>query len=127
MTYTYRFTFPGPGRYVIYFQERNRNEGIVNMSNSVDTPFYVETVLTVNPTLGANSTPVLLNPPVDNAETGQRFCHNPAAFDPDGDSLAFRLVVPRRDVNTNVNGYRPPETVGPPPGTPEAGAGPPSF
>ena len=127
LTYTYRFTFPGPGQYVIYFQEENRNEEIVNMSNSVNTPFYVETALTVNPTLGVNSTPVLLNPPVDNAETGQRFCHNPAAFDPDGDSLGFRLVVPRQNVNTTVNGYRSPETVGPPPGTPEAGPGAPSF
>ncbi|GAB3492612.1 hypothetical protein GCM10027341_06930 [Spirosoma knui] len=37
----------------------------------------------------------MLNPPLDSARVGQRFCHNPAAFDADGDSLAYRLSVPQ--------------------------------
>jgi hypothetical protein len=127
LTYTFRYKFPGAGQYVVYFLEEFRNAEIVNMFNSVNTPFYVETVLTINQSLGLNSTPVLLNPPIDGAEVGQRFCHNPAAFDPDGDSLAYRMVIPRQNVNLEVNGYRSPETVGPPPGTPESGSGAPTF
>ncbi|MDJ1485397.1 hypothetical protein QNI16_33205, partial [Cytophagaceae bacterium YF14B1] len=86
LTYTFNYTFLSQGSYVIYFQEEFRNAEIVNMSNSVVTPFYVETVLNIIPNLGSNSTPQLRNPPVDNAEVGQKFTHNPAAFDPDGDS-----------------------------------------
>ncbi|MFD2938396.1 gliding motility-associated C-terminal domain-containing protein, partial [Spirosoma flavum] len=32
---------------------------------------------------------------------GQKFCHNPAAFDADGDSLAFRLSVPKTSLTDN--------------------------
>ncbi|MBC3789446.1 hypothetical protein FHK02_6038, partial [Spirosoma sp. LMG 31448] len=57
--------------------------------------FFVSTTIFINPALGLNSTPRLLNPPLDSGRVGQRFCHNPAAFDPDGDSLAFRLSIPQ--------------------------------
>ena len=40
----------------------------------------------------------MLNPPLDSGRVGQKFCHNPAAFDVDGDSLAFRLSVPKTSV-----------------------------
>ena len=124
ITYTFSFTFPGAGQYVIYFQEENRNAEIVNMNNSVNTPFYIETTLLINQSIGINNTPILLNPPIDGAEVGQKFCHNPAAFDPDGDSLAYRMVVPRQNVSLEVNGYRSPETVGPPAGVSEANGAP---
>ncbi|HCQ15868.1 MAG TPA: hypothetical protein DIU20_06385, partial [Cryomorphaceae bacterium] len=45
--------------------------------------------------LGGNNSPVLLEPPIDNGCTGQIFKHNPAAYDEDGDSLAYRLVLCR--------------------------------
>src|SRR5690606_29496637 len=47
-------TFPGPGKYLISLQEFNRGADIVNMRNSVNTPFYIETLLTVDPALGEN-------------------------------------------------------------------------
>lgn len=85
------FTFSSPGVYVISVGIENRNDGVVNMAGSVNTPFYVETVLVINASLGLNRTPVMLNPPLDSARVGQKFCHNPAAFDADGDSLSYRL------------------------------------
>lgn len=124
ITYTFSFTFPGAGQYVIFFQEENRNAEIVNMNNSVNTPFYIETTLLINQSIGINNTPILRNPPIDGAEVGQKFCHNPAAFDPDGDSLSYKMVVPRQNVNLEVNGYRSPETVGPPQGVSESGGSP---
>ena len=45
--------------------------------------------------LGLNATPVLLNPPLDSARTFQKFCHNPVAFDIDGDSIAYRMAIPQ--------------------------------
>jgi gliding motility-associated-like protein len=111
--FTEKFTFSSPGVYVISVGIENRNDGVINMSNSVNTPFYVETVLVINASLGLNRTPVMLNPPLDSARVGQKFCHNPAAFDADGDSLSYRLSIPKQGtpgtcINRNVNGYRDP-------------------
>lgn len=126
------FTFSSPGVYVISVGIENRNDGVVNMSNSVNTPFYVETVLVINASLGLNRTPVMLNPPLDSARIGQKFCHNPAAFDADGDSLAYRLSIPKQGtpgtcINRNVNGYRDPALGINPDGKNELQNGPATF
>lgn len=84
-------TYPAPGTYVMSMEDPNRNAGIINIPNSVNIPFYIETTLVINPFLGNNSSPVLLNPPIDNACIYQPFTHNPWAVDPDGDSLSYRL------------------------------------
>ena len=106
------YTFPSPGRFVINCGIRNRNENVINVKTSIMTPFYLETILEINAALGLNKTPVLLNPPLDSARVGQKFCHNPAAFDGDGDSLAFRLSTPKQGESgacTGVNvGYSDP-------------------
>ncbi len=105
-------TFPGQGNYRTYFVEENRNAGVVNMSNSVGTAFSVETFITINPAVGINNTPVFRVPPIDKACTGQRYTHNPGAFDIDGDSLSFKMVVPRSNFNVNVIGYNQPNLIG---------------
>lgn len=102
-------TFPGPGIYKISYREFNRNPDIVNMDNSVNTPFYVETVIFIDPFLGCNNTPVLLNPPIDDACIGVTFLHNAGAVDADGDSLSYEFTTPRQDVNIDVVNYSFPD------------------
>ncbi len=91
--YTTRHTFPGAGTFEIVVQDPNRNLGVQNIPNSVMVVFSIKTTITINPALGPNSTPVLLNPPIDRAALDQIFIHNPAAYDPDGDSLSYKLTV----------------------------------
>lgn len=98
-------TFQAPGAYIVRFNEKNRNAGVLNMDNSVDTPFYIETRLLIDPFLGSNNTPVFLVPPVDEAAVGVRFIHNPGAFDIDGDSLSYKLVVPKQFKDREVTNY----------------------
>ncbi len=100
-----RHTFPGPGRYTITFREFNRNAEIKNMANSVNTPFYIETQVLIDPLLACNQSAILTNPPIDGASTGNIFIHNPGAYDPDGDSLAYKFVVPKQDRDVSVDGY----------------------
>lgn len=91
-------TFPGPGLYTISIEIINRNSLTINLpppDRSQEISFFVSTTILITPNLGLNSTPVLLNPPLDSARIGQRFCHNPAAYDVDGDSLAYRLSRPQ--------------------------------
>lgn len=92
-TYITTHTFPGPGIYTILMQDPNRNFGVLNIPNSVNVVFSIETTLVISPEIGTNNTPVLLNFPVDRAARGHVFIHNPAAFDPDGDSISYKLTV----------------------------------
>ncbi len=92
----FEHTFDAPGVYIVSYTEQNRNGGIINMGgvSSEDIPFHVETVLRIDPGLDVNGTPQLTIPPIDRACVGAKFIHNPGAFDPDGDSLAYRIVNP---------------------------------
>jgi gliding motility-associated-like protein len=91
--YTTKHTFPGPGIYQILMQDPNRNFGIQNIPNSVNVVFSIKTTLVISPEIGNNNTPVLLNFPIDKAAVGHIFIHNPSAYDPDGDSLSYKLTV----------------------------------
>jgi gliding motility-associated-like protein len=91
--YTTRHTFPGPGIYKILMQDPNRNFGIVNIPNSVNVVFSIQTTMVISPEIGNNNTPVLLNFPIDKAALHHIFIHNPSAYDPDGDSLSYKLTV----------------------------------
>ncbi len=105
-TYTTTYTFPGAGEYNVGVAIRNRNEGIANIPNSVNTAFHIQSTFLINPFLGLNRSPVLLVPPIDFARVGEKFIHNPGAYDADGDSLAYIFVTPKRAINTPVEGFR---------------------
>lgn len=96
-TYVGTHTYPAPGSYLIYMEDRNRNSGINNILNSDQVPFYIASELFISPSLGGNSSPILTNAPVERGCINRRFEHNPGAFDPDGDSLAYRLAFSRAE------------------------------
>lgn len=97
-------TYASPGRYTISYREFNRNEGILNYDQSVNTAFYTETSFTIEPGI-CNTTPILLIPPIDRACKGVTFYHNPGSIDPDNDSLSYELVAPQSDFNSTVVNY----------------------
>jgi gliding motility-associated-like protein len=112
--YKTTWTFPGPGLcYTVYMEDPNRVAGVCNMADgaSVNVPFYLETVVCIqNPTLvGYNNSADLLYPPIDNAVVGVPFEHNPNAFDPDGDSLVFRLAPSYEGFRDTVPGFEFPQ------------------
>ncbi len=102
-------TFPGPSVYTLSFEDPNRNAGVVNIPNSVNIPFYVSTQLVINPFLGINNSVQLLNPPIDEACPGQIFIHNAGAFDPDGDSISYRLLECRGENGLIIPGFGQPQ------------------
>jgi gliding motility-associated-like protein len=109
--YRITHTYPGPGVYKIVVQDPNRNADVLNIPNSVNVVFSISTILIVNPAIGRNNTPVLLNPPYDKAARGYVFIHNPGAFDPDGDSLSYALTVCTREDGKPIENYTlPPAT-----------------
>ncbi len=105
-------TYPGNGSYTVSYEEDFRNAGIVNMTNSVSVPFFVETTIRLDPFFGCNDTPVFLIPPIDKGAVGLLFFHNPGAFDINGDSIAFKTTIPQSTRNTDVPNYRFPNVAG---------------
>jgi gliding motility-associated-like protein len=104
-----RHTYSSPGTYTMYMEDPNRNYGVVNIPNSVNVPMYVQTVLVINPFLGYNNSPVLLNPPIDVGCVDQVFVHNPGAYDIDGDSISYRLVNCKTTGGIDIPGFTQPQ------------------
>ncbi|HNI55637.1 MAG TPA: hypothetical protein PK511_14010, partial [Chitinophagales bacterium] len=104
-------TFAGPGIFIISMVDPNRVESILNIDGSVNVPFcLVDTFIIFDPlTLGYNNSPLLLYPPIDYANIGEFFIHNPGAYDIDGDSLAYKLVVPFQYPGIVVPSYLDPD------------------
>lgn len=102
-------TYSGPGIFVVSVEDPNRNAGIINMLQSVNLPFYIESVIRVSQFLGVNSSPVLLNPPLDLGCVSKPYIHNPGAYDPDGDSLAYSLIPCKMGANQTAPGYTLPQ------------------
>ena len=90
--YVATHVYPGNGSYTMYFLDENRNTNVINIPGSVNIPFYVETQLIISPAFLTNSSPQLLQPPIDDGAVNRLFIHNPNAFDPDGDSLSYEFV-----------------------------------
>ncbi len=102
-------TFPAPSNYTVSVEDPFRNNGVLNIPNSVGTPFYIQTTLLINPFIGPNSSPILLNAPVDNGCVNKPFYHNPGAYDPDGDSLSYKLIKCKGLNGEDIPGYTFPE------------------
>jgi gliding motility-associated-like protein len=118
-TYVIIHTYAVPARYRISMTDPNRIAGIVNVNApaSENVPFHIETIYQFQNAQfgGNNTTPYLLQPPVDNACVGRVFKHNPNASDPDDDSLSYHLIVPLQSPGKEVPNYKYPYEIGPGP------------
>ncbi len=103
--YKANYTFNGPGWYLARYFDVARLNDIVNMTQSGNQAFFIETSILINPYLGIENSPQFLNHPIDEACTGKLWTHNPGGYDPDGDSLAYKFV--------NCRQYNPPSIPSP--------------
>ncbi|MFZ4545691.1 MAG: gliding motility-associated C-terminal domain-containing protein, partial [Saprospiraceae bacterium] len=102
--------------YVITMTDPNRNAGILN----INAPFSDSVQFSLSTTFtflsqqfqGVNSTPILLQPPIDFGCVGEVFIHNPNAYDVDGDSLYYQLTEPRAAPGVKVPNYVYPNRIG---------------
>ncbi len=113
--YTATHIYSGTGRYTISMTDPNRNGGILNVNppSSDNVQFHLQTTFTLfsGQFQGCNSSPQLLNPPIDYGCVGQPFIHNVGAYDPDGDSLSYEITVPLQAVGTPVPNYTFPQNI----------------
>ncbi len=87
-------TYTGPASYTISIEDPNRNAGVLNITNSVDKVFCIQTELVISPFIGAPNNSVVIEdcPCPEFACANNLWCYNISAYDPDGDSLSYSLI-----------------------------------
>ncbi|MBK9539070.1 MAG: gliding motility-associated C-terminal domain-containing protein [Flavobacteriales bacterium] len=103
--------YSGSGEFILSFEDQNRNEGVLNIPNSVNQTFCVKTMLKIGPLTGGNCSVRFLNSPLQDACQFQLWAHNSVAFDQDGDSLSYELLECSGMGCGNIPGYVFPEEV----------------
>ncbi len=111
VTYTTVHTFPGPGFYTISYFERNLNAGILNLSNSVDTPFYIETNIVLDPSISDVASATFGTPPVFKFPLGREFSFSTAPIDTTNRVYFYELITPFQNHGTLVSGYKIPASL----------------
>jgi len=115
--YVTNHTYNGPASYEMLVEDPNRNSNINNILNSVETIFSIRALLIIpaDPSLGFfNNSAIKFNPPKGDACRQNLYAYNPLAFDPDGDSLSYSLVVPTGANGEPLENYVSPDEWAPP-------------
>jgi hypothetical protein len=84
VVYTFVHNYAGPGTFLLSYKEPNLAGGILNMTNSAETRFYIETYVVVDPLMGN----VFISPnfptnPIFTFPLGQEYSFSTAAIDDD--------------------------------------------
>lgn len=95
--YTGIHTYTGPGNFIVSVEDPNRNAGVLNIINSVNAVFCIQSEIVISPFLGSPNNSLIIEdcPCPEFACLNKTYCYNLSAYDPDGDSLAYSLVPSR--------------------------------
>lgn len=109
-TYTGTHTYLGAGTFELCFVDPNRNDGIININggSSVNESFSVKSSLTISTFCGGgsnNSVQFIECPCPELGCVNKPNYYIPGAYDPDGDSLSYELVICMADCGTAVTNY----------------------
>ncbi len=98
-------TYPGPFNYKIEVEAALRDADPLNIPNADQRHMYLSAeIIARDPVIyGYNNSPVMYGPGVVTAVQGQPFIFPIVAYDPDLDSLSFKLDTPRI-----INGFAAP-------------------
>jgi hypothetical protein len=97
------------GRYYVSYREPNRNEGVINFSDSEHTEFYIESSFLNNGIF--HSTPTFLTTPIFFGSIADMYQFSAACIDSANYTLYYELVTPLQDRGTPVNDYKLPENI----------------
>jgi len=103
----FQHVYPAPGTFIVSFKDVNRSFGFLNITN--DMSFFIQATVTIGLQAAGNHSPVFLASFIPTATIGQAFRHNVTAYDPDGDSLAYKLVPALYNTGQAIPSYQFPE------------------
>ena len=107
-SFTIEYTYGSAGQYLVSYVEPNRNSGIININNSINTPLFVESLITLDPSSTYRS-PELLTTQIfrfPQEPTGNIFSKSLGANDPNDYKLRYEIVTPKQEIDLDVDGYR---------------------
>lgn len=109
--YVFQHTYSALGAYVLTMEDPNRNGGIINVPNSINIPFTVQSELHVTGSNDSNNSakPTASIRPA--AQVDVPFQMNLAFYDPDADFLTFELNTPLGENGQPISGYIVPSGV----------------
>ncbi|MDN5202959.1 T9SS type A sorting domain-containing protein [Fulvivirgaceae bacterium BMA10] len=110
LQYFLSHTFSGPGSYQISYLEQNRNAGILNMTDAVNTSFYIESNITIDPFLGISEVELDSLPSLI-AQSGLIYQGRFSILSKEGDSIVYKIITPRQDTEREVSDYRQPNHI----------------
>ena len=91
--------------YAIGMVDPNLDSQIQNISGSSNVAFALVDTISINTYANYNNTPLVTNPPIDNACLGKPFYYNPGMNDIDGDSLAYAILPSFLSGSTSGNSF----------------------
>ncbi len=103
--YEITHTYSAYGLFTISIEDPNRSVGICNIPNSVNQPFYLESTLAIEPSIGSTNSPQFIAPPIFSAIAGSTYTQNVTAYDLDGDMLRYELVPCKGAGGQSIIGY----------------------
>ena len=91
------FSLPNAAQYTFGMVDPNLDANVNNVGGDNGSGASANVAFALLDTLNIyngynNNSPLVTNPPIDNACRGQLFCYNPAMQDPDNDSLVYSLI-----------------------------------
>lgn len=107
VVYTFRHTYSKPGNYRVSFRNFNREAGVENIDASVNTPFYVEAIISTEQP--GRSSPVVQSIPAIEWYAGQTIHTNLNLLESEGHVLRYEQVTPKQNRTLEVDGYSFPE------------------
>ncbi|KAA5549569.1 T9SS type A sorting domain-containing protein [Adhaeribacter rhizoryzae] len=108
--YYFQHDYSTSGNFIVSFTDLNRGTAFLNVTGSENIPFFIQATVIIGLQAAANPSPVFLAPFILSTTIGQPFRHNVTAYDPDGDSLAYKLVPILQDGGQAVASYQFPES-----------------
>src|ERR1041385_7632521 len=82
-------TYAEPGFYVVSYTEPNLTQGILNVSNSGETRFYIETGINIDPRFSSFSSPRFPANPIFSGQSASEYSFSTAAIDDDESNEVF--------------------------------------
>lgn len=96
------------GEYLASYTEDYRNSNSNNITGSVNTSFYVEASVLLDPFIGENTSPANKFQPNFFAISGKKLVAGFSMVDNEGDSLSYTILKPLKGKNKDVDAYRIP-------------------
>jgi hypothetical protein len=102
--YVITHTYPAQGSYIVSYQERDLEAGILNLTNSVETPFYIESAFLLDDSRNYSS-PVFPAVPILVCTSQRPLSLSIAPIDSLDRQYVYYKVTPKQDANNTVDGY----------------------